>query len=66
MFISLHFFMISARLRRHLSAAINYLRFMEDKLPLFSELNKERQWSKQELEAAEEEHVTLKEQLEAA
>lgn len=56
----------SKRLRRHLSAAINHIRFMEDKIPLYSELNKERQRSIQELEAAREEHVTLKEQLEVA
>lgn len=56
----------SKRLRRHLSAAINLLRFMEDKVPLYSELDKERQKSLQELEVAQEEHVTLKGQLEDA
>lgn len=56
----------SKRLRRHLSAVINFLRFIEDKIPLYSELDKERQKSLQELEAAQEEHITLKEQLEDA
>lgn len=56
----------SKRLRRHLSAAINFLRFMEDKAPLYAELNKERQTNVQALNLAKEEHITLKAQLDQA